>query len=424
MTSDAPMKEGAPRLDWLTANQRYLMAAVGVVQAQLAGYFQHGDDRLAEAREKLAAAEAELDSPAALETLRRSFALSEFERARARPLRRRRAGWRVQRVPRKRATSRRRGAGDVQPRARGAAGRALERAQPRGAVAFLESHRPPGRRHPRAQPAAHRRARAPFPHRDCRARSPAGRFGRADSFSGPAARVARRPRRAARRHLDRRGRRPAGAAIVWNRSFGPLRARRGGVRAARHEAARHRCARRSHRRAGAPRVVPALGSRVDLERQRAAHRVRRQRRPRDDPRRPERERRGPCLGARGAPADAARQPAGGRAAPDEHRAARALARRARRSRRGLQRRSRSRDRAVRPSRGSHRHDRPARARTPRRRRASAAVEPLPGTDRLAARRTRATHRGAGEVGRAHPSRAAKDDPAHDRRAAPPAHEGL
>ena len=80
MISDAPMKEGAPRLDWLTANQRYLMAAVGVVQAQLAGYFQHGDDRLAEAREKLAAAEAELDSPAALETLRRSFALSEFER--------------------------------------------------------------------------------------------------------------------------------------------------------------------------------------------------------------------------------------------------------------------------------------------------------------------------------------------------------
>ncbi|HWM24566.1 MAG TPA: ATP-binding protein [Chthoniobacterales bacterium] len=79
MSLPAPNEERAPCLDWLTANQRYLMAAVGLVQAQLAVRFEH-EDRLADARQKLTAAEAELEAPGALETLCRSFGLSDFER--------------------------------------------------------------------------------------------------------------------------------------------------------------------------------------------------------------------------------------------------------------------------------------------------------------------------------------------------------
>lgn len=79
MIASASMEESPPRLDWLTANQRYLMAAVDLVRAQLALHFEH-EDHVADAREKLAAAEAQLESPAALETLCRLFGLSDFER--------------------------------------------------------------------------------------------------------------------------------------------------------------------------------------------------------------------------------------------------------------------------------------------------------------------------------------------------------
>jgi hypothetical protein len=71
--------------DWLEANQRYLMAALGLVRARLEGLGSPRGDQDAEpaivaAQTALAAAARDLPAPAALDTLCAAFDLSDFER--------------------------------------------------------------------------------------------------------------------------------------------------------------------------------------------------------------------------------------------------------------------------------------------------------------------------------------------------------
>jgi len=78
------------QLNWYEANQQYLMAAVGLVQAELEA-FQSGSDKIfpadqqkkpgiLEAEDLLAAASTRLSSPSSLETVVRAFGLSDFEK--------------------------------------------------------------------------------------------------------------------------------------------------------------------------------------------------------------------------------------------------------------------------------------------------------------------------------------------------------
>jgi hypothetical protein len=74
------MSSALSKLDWHTANQRHLAAAVAVVQAKVAAHFGLGPDRVAEAEERLAMAASALSAPSALDHLAAELGLTGFER--------------------------------------------------------------------------------------------------------------------------------------------------------------------------------------------------------------------------------------------------------------------------------------------------------------------------------------------------------
>jgi ATPase family associated with various cellular activities (AAA)/Winged helix domain, variant len=73
------VKSTCQQSDWASANQRYLMMSVELVQAQLAAHFGLKKADVEGALEKLEAAKAEMPWPARLERLRELFLLSDFE---------------------------------------------------------------------------------------------------------------------------------------------------------------------------------------------------------------------------------------------------------------------------------------------------------------------------------------------------------